>query len=112
MVHQLFGNVLPLYPDYMEEYKDLLLKRVALAPTNTAIHQIYDDILAVLEELAQGYNIVDPVENYEAQLPCPRSSNGVYEFSCTNRPSFAYYDTETLISTTFGFGFNAARVQT
>ena len=32
MVNHLFGNVLPLYPHRLEEYKDLILKRVMLAP--------------------------------------------------------------------------------
>ena len=48
IVDHLLGDVLPLYPHHMEEYKDLILKRVILAPTNKESHQLNEEILAEL----------------------------------------------------------------
>ena len=65
MVHHLLGNVLPFYPKHMEEYKDLVLKRVILAPTNRETQQINEEILVALDGPAHMYNSVDSVDNYE-----------------------------------------------
>ena len=64
MVDHLFGDVLPLYPQHMEEYKDLVLKRVIPAPTNRETHQLNEEILAALDGPAHVYNSVDSVDKY------------------------------------------------
>ena len=65
MVHHLFGDVLPLYPHSIEEYKNWILKRVILAPTNRETHELNDEILSDLEGPAHVYNSVDSVDNYD-----------------------------------------------
>ena len=65
MVNHLFGDVLSLFPDNIEEYKNLILKRVILAPTNRETHQLNDQILSDLEGPAQVYTSEDSVTNYD-----------------------------------------------
>ena len=65
MVNHLFGDVLSLFPDNIEEYKNLILKRVILAPTNRETHQLNDQILSDLEGSARVYTSEDSVTNYD-----------------------------------------------
>ena len=49
----------------MEGHKDLVLKRVILAPTNRETHQLNEKTLAALEGPVHVYNSVDSVDNYD-----------------------------------------------
>ena len=62
MVDHFFGDILQSQPDHMEEYKDLVLKWVMMAPTNTETQWLNEEILAALEGPAHVCNSVDLAE--------------------------------------------------
>ena len=51
MMDHLFGDELPLYPHRLEEYKNFILKRVVLAPTNKDFHQLNEEILKTMTSM-------------------------------------------------------------
>ena len=55
MVDHLFGDVPPLNPQHMAEYKDLVLETDILSSANTEIHQLNEEILVALEGPAHVY---------------------------------------------------------